>query len=129
MRIKAFTLRIKTSKQGKQYWVAPYGNVDLLAFQDSEGNIEVSYCEREARPATGYPAKPQAQATRAPKITPRPQPQTAERPRIIPRDQQQRQDYVDHTRQSPGSKYDQLEPAPSLYESGDPGFNADEIPF
>jgi len=102
MKIKAFTLRVKTSKQGKQYWVAPMGAVDLLAFQDAEGNIEVSYCEREATPATASPARPQAQPVQAsrPVITPRQQPV-----KIIPRDaphhrpaQPMPQDYVDHTR-------------------------------
>lgn len=103
MKIKAFTLRKKISKQGKEYWISPYGSVDLLGFANEAGDIEVSYVERETRPNTyappsGQPRSPQQVS--GPRITPRPQ-----APKIIPRDtphhrpqpQQAPQDYVDHS--------------------------------
>lgn len=79
MRIKAFTLRKKTSKAGKVYYIAPYGNVDLLGFvSDASGDIEVSYVERDVKPVQGPIARPQAAAR--PAIQPRQMP-----PKIIPR--------------------------------------------
>lgn len=107
MKIKAFILRRKTSKQGKVYYVAPYGNCDLLGFEMNEaGDIEVSYCEREQKPATAAYTKPQAPVRAT--ITPRSQP-----PKIVPRDTPHHrppppQDYVDHT----AKPYDESVPWP-----------------
>lgn len=73
-KIKAFTLRKKTSKAGKEYYVSPYGEVDLFAFQDKNGDIVCFYSPRTPAPVQAAnrgvkPASPEAR----PKITPRPQ--------------------------------------------------------
>lgn len=102
MKIKAFVLRRKMSKQGKTYFVAPYGNVDLLGFEVGEsGDIEVSYVEREAKPATAGYRAPQAQATRSPKIIPRTNPVQIREPHAQQGHHrppsQVPEDFVDHT--------------------------------
>lgn len=89
-KIKAFTLRHKKSKAGTPYFIAPYGDVDLLGFISPSGDIEVSYVEREARPG----ARPAQTAPSAPQPAPRPKiiprespPAIRERPVITPRQQ------------------------------------------
>lgn len=123
-KIKAFTLRKKISKAGKEYWISPYGSVDLLGFANETGDIEVSYVERaEVRPvASIYPqastraSQPSSRQDSPPRITPRPQ-----AVKIIPRDaphhrpQPIPQDYVDHTK----APYDDGAPMPDL----------DDMPF
>lgn len=85
-KIKAFTLRHKKSKAGKDYFVSPLGDIDLLGFITAAGDIEVSYVEREsARPSAGPPRAPQPQAR--PKIIPR-----ESRPTITPRQEPPHQD-------------------------------------
>lgn len=70
-RIRAFTLRKKTSKAGMIYFIAPFGDVDLLAFSDDEtGNITAYYSPREQKPATAPYTQPQSR----PKIIPRSNP-------------------------------------------------------
>ncbi len=98
-KITAFTLRRKMSKAGKTYYVAPYGNVDLLGFEvGASGDIEVSYVEREARPATAGYMKPQVAPGGRPKIVPRSGPIT---PRATPHHRPPPppvpEDFVDHT--------------------------------
>jgi hypothetical protein len=99
-RIRAFTLRRKMSKQGKQYYTAPYGDVDLLAFTDeTTGDIVAYYSPREAKSATAAYRAPQAQATSRPKITPRANPVQIREPSRVatPHHRPEPQDFVDHT--------------------------------
>lgn len=122
-RIRAFTLRRKTSKKGTIYYTAPFGDVDILAFADMEsGNITAYYSSREPNPAIANPRQPQQASTDRPKIIPRPQPAVIREPsRQTPHHRPAPpipSDHVDHTK------------VPDLYEGGDPGFDdADLIPF
>ena len=80
--MKAFTLRLKKSKAGKEYYIAPYGDCDLIGFQQPNGDINVSYSDRaparSAAPPQQAPRHPQSR----PKIIPR-----EPRPTITPRQQ------------------------------------------
>lgn len=102
-RIRAFTLRRKMSKQGKQYYTAPYGDVDLLAFTDeATGDIVTYYSPRESKPATAGYMRPGSQATRSPKITPRANPVQIREPSRVATPHhrppsQVPEDFVDHT--------------------------------
>lgn len=78
-KLKAFTLKKKTSAKGTTYWTAPYGNVDLLCFEDKEGQPGdiVAYYSERTDPRTApkkYPAPGQmGQQRQRPRIIPRPQ--------------------------------------------------------
>lgn len=122
-KLKAFILRRKISKKtNKPYWIAPYGNVDLLCFQDeATGDIICDYVER----TQALPQRPPIQPNRAsgehhrPAIIPKPPIQ-----KIIPRgnESHSHQPYIDHTAsgyapssEPPGPEFGDPGPDPSDY--------------